>query len=57
MSWAVNKRIQEVADRLALFDVTENNIKDQNEIVKEDLVRTIQKIIDNLQMSKGFHLN
>ena len=57
MSWAVNKRIQEVTDRLALFDVTENNIKDQNEIVKEDLVRTIQKIIDNLQMSKGFHLN
>ena len=41
--------------RLALFDVTEKNVKDQNEIVK-DIVQTIQEIIDNLQMSKEFHL-
>ena len=52
----VNKRIQEVSDRLALFDATEKNIKDQNEIVKEDIVRTIQEIADNLQRSKEFHL-
>ena len=52
----VNKRIQEVTDKLALFDVTEKNIKDQNEIVKEDIVQTIQEIIDNLQRSKDVHL-
>ena len=52
----VNKRIQEVTDKLALFDVTEKNIKDQNEIVKEDIIQTIQEIADNLQMSKELHL-
>ena len=52
----LNKQIQEVTDRLALFDVTEKNIKDQNEIVKEDIVQTIQEIADNLQRSKEFLL-
>ena len=52
----VNKRIEEVTDWLALFDVTEKNIKDQNEIVKEDIVQTIQEIADNLQRSKQFLL-
>ena len=52
----VNKRIQEVTDKLALFGIAEKNIKDQNEIVKEDIVQTIQEITDNLQRSKEFHL-
>ena len=52
----LRKRIQEVTDKLALFDVTEKNIKDQNETVKEDIVQTIQEIANNLQRSKEFLL-
>ena len=51
----LSKRIQEFTDRLSIFDVTEKNIKDQSEVVKEGIAQTIQTIIDNLQKSKEFH--
>ena len=48
----VNDQILEVAETISLFGVVDKMIQDQSEIVKEDIIQTVQKIANELERHK-----